>query len=207
MKRSLTLVLCGLAWGAASAAEPPRKHPTAKGVDLEAASKATAALYAPAPSAPAPAVLKKVPAVPVPVQSVRSAPLLPPTAPAPAPASLGQEAPVQQAVGEVWAGVYQCEQAQRVSLRPGAAADQVELQWKTQRWQMRQVGSRSGAMRLEDASARMVWIQLGNKSMLLDQVQGKRLLDECQHDVQVETAARMKTNPPPALFDTTGMGR
>ena len=62
-------------------------------------------------------------------------------------------------------------------------------------------------MRLEDASARMVWIQLGNKSMLLDQRLGKRLLDECQHDIQVQTAVRMKNNPPPALFDTTGMGR
>ena len=92
-------------------------------------------------------------------------------------------------------------------LRPDTVAEQVELQWKTQRWKMRRIDSRSGAMRLEDPSGRMVWIQLGNKSMLLDQRLGKRLLDECQHAVQVQTAAQMKANPPPALFDTSGMGR
>ena len=112
-----------------------------------------------------------------------------------------------QSVSDVWVGSYRCELSERVSLRPGAVADQVELQWKNQRWNLRRTDSRSGAMRLEDASARMVWIQLANKSMLLDQKQGKRLLDECQHDVQVQTAAQMKNNPPPSLFDTNGMGR
>lgn len=138
---------------------------------------------------------------------MRSSPLLP--APAAMPAQpLDEAAPVVgQSSDEVWAGAYRCEHSEKVSLRPGAAADQVELQWKAQRWQLRRVDSRSGAMRLEDGGARMVWIQLGNKSMLLDQRLGKRLLDECQHDIQVETAARMKNNPPPALFDTTGMGR
>lgn len=204
-----TLLSCAIACLAFSAhAETGRKIAPAKGVDLDEAARATAALYASMPvvKAPAaPAALRSV-APPTVDRPVRSSPLLP--APVAATKATTEPGPaVQQAAAEVWSGAYQCEHAEKVSLRPGAATDQVELQWKAQRWQMRRIDSRSGAMRLEDASARMVWIQLPNKSMLLDQRQGKRLLDECQHDVQVQTAAQMKNNPPPALFDTTGMGR
>lgn len=213
MKRLLTWTVLSLSlWALGAHAEPTRKNAApSKSVDLDAAAKATAALYAsmPAVQAPTPAAAPAAPLRPLkPVQAAaqptRSSPLLPATA---APAPNMQNAQVHQAAGDVWSGAYQCERAEKVSLRPGLAADQVELQWKTQRWQMRRIDSHSGAMRLEDASARMVWIQLPNKSMLLDQRQGRRLLDECQHDVQVQTAAQMKTNPPPALFDTTGMGR
>lgn len=201
-------LLCSLVW-VASVGHAQTVHKTAlqKSVDLEAAAKATTALYAdmtvPQAAAPAakPAPALAVPAVKPPLMSSRSSPLLPPvaahTAPAAAPA----------AMGEVWQGAYQCAHAEKVQLRPDTVPEQVELQWKGQRWKLRRIDSLSGAMRLEDASARMVWIQLGNKSMLLDQQQGKRLLDECLHAVQVQTAAQMKTNPPPALFDTTGMGR
>lgn len=223
MNRTLILMLCCLTGGAASThAEPPRKAAAARGVDLEAAARATAALYASPPARPvlaplpapastsspaASALLQKVPPVSLYPAPVHASPLLPEPAVVSAPSLSAQEPAAPQAAAEVWSGAYHCEHAEKVSLRPGASTEQVELQWKTQRWQMRRVDSRSGAMRLEDASARMVWIQLGNKSMLLDQRQGKRLLDECQHDVQVETAARMRHTPPPALFDTSGMGR
>lgn len=219
MKHCWIWIACSLGLLSLGAhAEPARKAASPKGVDLEAAARATAALYANMPAQPvvsaAPAPTPTVVPAPVPaalrasqpvlpaVQASRPSPLLPPAA---APAA--QAAAASPAPGEVWAGAYRCEHSEKVSLRPGASADQVELQWKAQRWQMRRIDSRSGAMRLEDASARMVWIQLANKSMLLDQRQGRRLLDECQHDVQVQTAAQMKNNPPPALFDTTGMGR
>ena len=222
MKRLLPLLSCVLlALSAVVQAEPahkPQHKPgVASAVDLAAAAKATAALYAnmatPAPAAPAAAptaaaAVQALPAKPyMPAQPARPSPLLPEAASTtvvPVVASAPATAP---AAGEVWAGAYQCEHAEKVSMRPGQGPDMVELQWKAQRWQMRRVDSRSGAMRLEDASARMVWIQLPNKSMLLDQRQGRRLLDECQHDVQVQTAAQMKNNPPPALFDTRGMGR
>ena len=221
MKRLLPLMSCVLlALSAVVQAEPAHKpqHKASAGVDLEAAAKATAALYAnmaapatnlaPAAAPTAAAAVQALPAKPyTPAQPARPSPLLPEAASTtvvPVVASAPATAP---AAGEVWAGAYQCEHAEKVSMRPGQGPDMVELQWKAQRWQMRRVDSRSGAMRLEDASARMVWIQLPNKSMLLDQRQGRRLLDECQHDVQVQTAAQMKNNPPPALFDTRGMGR
>ena len=211
MKHALPWIVCCIGLAAVSShAEPARKGASSKGVDLEAAAQATAALYATMPSAPVPAASNALKARPLAssAKPVRSSPLLPQTQTVTHVQVLAeQESPTPQAAGEVWAGAYQCELAEKVSLRPGSAPDQVELQWKTQRWQMRRMDSRSGAMRLEDASARMVWIQLPNKSMLLDQRQGRRLLDECQHDVQVQTAAQMKANPPPSLFDTNGMGR
>ncbi len=212
MKRSITLFACSMAWLALGChAEPARKASSAKGVDLEAAAKATAALYA-APSvtqsATAPAVQRALSAVAVPPRPVRSSPLLPaPAAPEQSPGTATTPLAEQETPAEVWAGSYRCERTEKVTLLPGSDAGLVELRWKNQRWPLRRVDSLSGAVRLEDASARMVWIQLGNKSMLLDQGLGKRLLDECQHDIQMQTAARMKNNPPPALFDTTGMGR
>jgi hypothetical protein len=38
-------------------------------------------------------------------------------------------------------------------------------------------------------------------------LESRRLADECAHPEQMAFAENMKTNPPPVLFDTTGMGR
>jgi len=75
------------------------------------------------------------------------------------------------------------------------------------RYRMFPVRTSTGALRLEDKKAGAVWLQLANKSMLMDQKKGRRLADECAHPDQVAYAATMKTNPPPSLIDTTGMGR
>jgi len=66
---------------------------------------------------------------------------------------------------------------------------------------MHPVESRTGAIRLEDPRAGAMWLQLGNKSMLMNQKAGLRLADECQTEAQVAFAAEMKKNPPKALFD------
>ena len=46
-----------------------------------------------------------------------------------------------------------------------------------------------------------MWLQLGNKSMLMNQKQGLRLADECQAPQQVTVAEEMKKNPPKSLFE------
>jgi hypothetical protein len=46
-------------------------------------------------------------------------------------------------------------------------------------------------------------LQLANKSMLMDQKNGRRLADECAHPDQVAFANDMKVNPPPALIDVS----
>lgn len=65
----------------------------------------------------------------------------------------------------------------------------------TLRYHMHPVESQTGAMRLEDTRAGAMWLQLGNKSMLMDQKLGKRVADDCAADTQREFAARMKDQP------------
>jgi hypothetical protein len=105
-------------------------------------------------------------------------------------------------------GNLPCELGAAVRVEP----DQIQpgyfnVQGKGFHYRMHPVVTSTGAIRLEDKQAGAVWLQLANKSMLMDQKKGQRVADECAHPDQMAYAAQMKTNPPPALFDTTGMGR
>jgi len=71
----------------------------------------------------------------------------------------------------------------------------------TTKYFMHPVNSRTGAIRLEDPTAEAMWLQLGNKSMLMSQKQGLRLADECQATEQAMMAEDMKKNPPKSLFE------
>jgi len=64
-----------------------------------------------------------------------------------------------------------------------------------QNYYMHPVESRTGAIRLEDNRAGAMWLQLGNKSMLMNQKLGQRVADECAAPQQREFAARMKEQP------------
>ena len=75
------------------------------------------------------------------------------------------------------------------------------LQGKGYKYRVKPVSTSTGAIRLEDEKAGAVWLQLANKSMLMDQKNGRRLADECAHPEQVAFANEMKLNPPPALID------
>ena len=59
----------------------------------------------------------------------------------------------------------------------------------------------TGAIRLEDKAAGIVWLQLANKSMLMSQKQGRRLADECRSPLQAQVAQAMLVNPPPSILD------
>ena len=69
------------------------------------------------------------------------------------------------------------------------------------RYRLHPVESRTGAVRLEDPSRGAMWLQLGNKSMLMSQKQGLRLADECKANEQATVAEDMKKNPPKSLFE------
>ena len=69
------------------------------------------------------------------------------------------------------------------------------------KYRLHPVNSRTGAVRLEDPVREAMWLQLGNKSMLMSQKQGLRLADECQANEQSVVAEDMKKNPPKSLFD------
>lgn len=70
------------------------------------------------------------------------------------------------------------------------------------KYRLHPVTSRTGAVRLEDPVREAMWLQLGNKSMLMSQKQGLRLADECQAAKQAEVAEDMKKNPPKSLFES-----
>lgn len=75
------------------------------------------------------------------------------------------------------------------------------------RYRMLPVPTSTGALRLEDKKAGAVWLQLANKSMLMDQNKGRRVADGCAHPDQVAFVQATQNQPPTDLFDTAGMGR
>ncbi len=59
----------------------------------------------------------------------------------------------------------------------------------------------TGAIRLEDPAQGAVWLQLANKSMLMDQKNGRRLADACMNPAQMLVAEAMERTPGPGLLD------
>ena len=70
-----------------------------------------------------------------------------------------------------------------------------------QNYHMHPVKTSTGAMRLEDTKAGAVWLQLGSKSMLMNQKLGQRVADECTSPEQRAYAAQKQDQPAPSLFD------
>ncbi|MEJ8854172.1 hypothetical protein WKW79_06315 [Variovorax robiniae] len=111
--------------------------------------------------------------------------------------------PEDQAVAaKVLTGTIKCELGASVNItadekKPGYFT----LMHSNVRYRMHPVESRTGAVRLEDPRQQAMWLQLGNKSMLMSQKQGLRLADECQADSQALLAEEIKKNPPKALFE------
>ena len=137
--------------------------------------------------------------------SVPAAVLTPAPSGAPHDAVSAEELAIAQRVHQ---GQLPCEMGASIRVEHDATQPgYFHLQGKGFRYRMRPVVTSTGAIRLEDAKAGAVWLQLANKSMLMDQKKGRRVADECAHPEQVAYAESMKTNPPPKLFDTTGMGR
>jgi hypothetical protein len=110
--------------------------------------------------------------------------------------------------GEVHTGRMACELGVHVSVnadpqKPG----EFVLQMQQHTYRMTPVVSSTGAVRLEDAKAGAMWLQLANKSMLMNTKLGQRMADECQSPAQMAVAEQMKLNPPPSLLDDPGVAR
>jgi len=103
----------------------------------------------------------------------------------------------------VFVGTIPCELSNSVTItastrRPGFFL----VQTKGARFSMHPVESRTGAIRLEDPKRGAMWLQLGNKSMLMSQKLGQRLADECTSPEQITLAEELKKNPRPGLLDS-----
>ena len=99
-------------------------------------------------------------------------------------------------------GTLPCELGQVVVLTPDPAAEGFfHLRMAKETYHVAPEETTTGAIRLEDKAAGVVWLQLANKSMLMSQKQGKRLADECKSPAQILVADAMLKNPPPSVLD------
>jgi hypothetical protein len=107
-----------------------------------------------------------------------------------------------EAARAVITGQIPCELGSSVNIVADPAKEgYFTLTHEKVRYRMHPVSSRTGAVRLEDPRQEAMWLQLGNKSMLMSQKKGERLADECKATAQLAVEEEMKRNPPKALFD------
>ena len=102
---------------------------------------------------------------------------------------------------KVHVGDIPCELGATVHITPHKREGFFVVRTGIQRFRMQPVESRTGAIRLEDPRAGAMWLQLGNKSMLMSQKMGKRLADECMSPAQAAVNETLKKNPIPSLLE------
>jgi hypothetical protein len=112
--------------------------------------------------------------------------------PVKAPASLPAATPEQMTAAErALVGPYACEFDQSVNVEANPKSPgYIDVKHKKAVYTMKPVLSSTGALRLEDVKGRTLFLQIANKSMLMDTKAGKRLVDACIHDSQREAAAK-----------------
>lgn len=106
-----------------------------------------------------------------------------------------------QTARQVYVGTIPCELGASVKVTPARRDGLFVVTTKGYKFLMHPVESRTGAIRLEDGRRGALWLQLGNKSMLMSQKLGQRLADECQSPQQVTFAEDLKRHPRPSILD------
>ncbi len=111
--------------------------------------------------------------------------------------------PVEMALAErVYVGKLPCELGAAVTLTPDPKfPGYFAVQGKNFNYRMFPVPTTTGTIRLEDRKSGAVWLQMGNKSMLMNQKLGTRLADECTSPEQMALAEAIKLNPPASVLD------
>lgn len=110
---------------------------------------------------------------------------------APAPLTEGQ----LEVAKRVHTGKAECEFNQSVSVdpiaqRPGA----FKVSFKNASYTMVPEETTTGAVRLEDKAKGVVWLQIANKSMMMNQKLGQRVVDNCMHPEQRAVADALKAS-------------
>lgn len=105
--------------------------------------------------------------------------------------------PAELAIAKlVHVGEIPCELGAKVVIKARKREGYFLVTHGINRFVMHPVESRTGAIRLEDSVRGALFLQIANKSMLMNQKEGKRLADECQSPDQAKFAADMKNRPP-----------
>ncbi|HSH90346.1 MAG TPA: hypothetical protein VK996_10195 [Ramlibacter sp.] len=107
---------------------------------------------------------------------------------------------------KVYVGDIACELGATVKIKPLRRDGFFLVSVKLNRFVMHPVESKTGAIRLEDPARGAMWLQLGNKSMLMSQKLGQRLADECQSPEQLTYAETLKKNPLPSILEPLPSG-
>ncbi|GKT22792.1 hypothetical protein [Acidovorax sp. SUPP3334] len=111
--------------------------------------------------------------------------------------------PQELAIAErVHTGHIPCELGASVHIEADAKSPgHFRIDGKGFNYYMSPIATSTGAVRLEDQKAGAVWIQIANKSMLMNQKLGQRLADECMSPQQVAVTESIKKNPQPSLLE------
>ncbi len=107
--------------------------------------------------------------------------------PAPAPDVEVAAADEQQlrAARSIHMGESDCEFDQKISIKPSARhPGYVDLSFDRKTYVMKPMITSTGALRLEDVQKEALLIQIANKTMVMNQKTGQRLVDNCVHAAQ-----------------------
>lgn len=111
--------------------------------------------------------------------------------------------PEELAISErVHVGRIPCELGAFVTVTADAASPgRFHVEGKGFKYYMSPVATTTGTVRLEDVKGGAVWLQIANKSMLMNQKLGQRLADECMSPEQTLVAEAIKKNPPASVLE------
>jgi hypothetical protein len=105
----------------------------------------------------------------------------------PIPVVESHQAPGALAVGPgpLWArqlvtGRLTCAMNDKIDIKIGDGQRNIDLKWKGDTYTMLPVTTTTGALRFEDRSSGLVWIQIPAKSMLLNAKLGQQLANDCK---------------------------
>lgn len=102
----------------------------------------------------------------------------------------------------VQVGRLPCEQGAFVTLvADPRAPGYFDVSVRSLKFRMFPVETTTGAIRLEDRKAGAVWLQLANKSMLMNQKLGQRLADACVSPEQAIVAESLSRSTAPSVLD------
>ncbi len=89
------------------------------------------------------------------------------------------------AADRVLTGKVNCEFDQSIDVAPVSGKKGFfNVAYKGKTYIMVPEATTTGAVRLEDKKAGMMWLQIANKSMLMNTKAGQRMVDNCQHASQ-----------------------
>ena len=94
------------------------------------------------------------------------------------------------AAAATYYGPYDCEFKQTLSISKHPTDGYVVVTFGSHAYTMKPLLSRTGAVRLEEVGqGPMLMVQIPAKSMLMDTVRGRRIVDACVNEIQAKEAA------------------